>query len=325
MARRRFRIHLGRADPPPLLAPDIDDVLTEGERARRLLLQIAGQWIVIFMISAALLYWAVSTLVGLGIFVPKTAQAVLSSAHQPRYYAWSSEDVREVTLAGVSMRQDAYRSAVIDLNLNKFQALAIGVLPSPTIWLSDGTLTAYLNQTNAQSSQSWRLVTDFCHGAPTVPASSLEMPTPQEIEKAHPKLISANASVFGTQAWVMSFKPTPKILEQAFWLSFFDYVTAPAPQYRRWVLSSSELQAIESGKIKLIYAYAWVSRSPRELRQIEMKFYTSSSETSGYRFLIKLYPAEGEPLKKTTFGSTDCNGQTTVPSGQTTVPTVPGG
>jgi len=325
MARLPFRIRLGRSQDAPLLAPDIDDdEPTEAEGTRRLLLQLALQSITIFMVVVALLYWAISALLGSGIFIPNTAGGVLSSASQPSYYAWSSESVRQATLAGVPMRQDVYRSAVVDPGLNKFQSLAVGVFQSPTIWLSDSHLTAYYTQAGQQAGQGWRLITNICQHAPTIPASYLEMPTPQEIEKGNPSIISTTGSVFGTQAWVISFHPTTTVLRKIFWIDFFNAVTADSPQNRRWVLSSTELAAINTGKIKLVYAYAWVTRSPRELRQIEMKFYTSNDKSSGYRFLVKLYPPEGRPLVPTSFGSTDCNSATTkTNSTNKGLPTVP--
>jgi hypothetical protein len=325
MARRTPFTRLGRRRDAPLLAPDVDDETREEDASRRLVIQVLFRGIVIFMVVMSLGYWAISTILGSGIFVPKSAEEVLHTTSRPSYYAWSSESVRQATLAGVPLREDTFRSAVVDLGLNKFQALAVGVFNTPTIYLSDSHLTADYTQSGQQSGQGWQLITDYCAHAPTIPATDLQMPTAAEIEAAHPKLISSNASIFGTQAWVMSFKPSPAIVEQAFWVPFFEAVTSQARQNREWVLSEQELAAIRAGHITLDYAYAWVSRSPRELRQVEMRFYTNPQRTSGYRFLIKLYPPEGRPLTSTTFGSTDCTNNTTstVGGSNSALPKVP--
>jgi hypothetical protein len=297
-----------------------DDGLTiEAERSRRLLAELGLQIVGGFMLIAALLYWLVSSLFGGGILVPTSAGGVLGSATTPLYYSWSSESVREATLAGNSVREDAYRSAVVDLKLNKSQDLAIGVFPQKFIWLSDGITTASYTNTDQQNGVGWQLVNNVCAHQAAVPASDLAIPTPADIEAAHPKLISSQGTVFGQQAWVLSFTPTPTILRKAFWIAFFDAVTSTTPSARDWVLSTSELAAIDSAHIKLVYAYAYVTRSqPRYLRQIEMKFYTDVNKTSGYRFLIKLYPNQGEPLTSTSFGTPNCGGtrvgSSTVPS-----------
>jgi hypothetical protein len=293
----------------------------EAERSRQALIQLGLRVVGAFMLAVAILYWAVTALFGGSILVPTTANGVLSSATNLPYYSWSSESVREAVLAGDSVRQDVYRSAVVDLRLNKSQDLAIGIFPQKFTWLSDGTTTASYTDSDQQNDLGWQLVNNVCAGQPAVPASALAMPSPKEIEAAHPKLLSTQGTVFGVQAWVLSFKPTPVILRQAFWLNFLDDVTSTTPAARQWIMSDSDLAAIDSGKIKLVYAYAWVTRGqPRYLRQIEMKFYTSANKASGYRFLIKLYPDQGEPLLHTGFGTPDCSGKST--SSKTTVPTL---
>jgi hypothetical protein len=237
--------------------------------------------------------------------------------YTPTAYAWTSESVREANLAGDQVEEDAFRSAVVDLGLNKSQDLAIGVFPGTYTWLSDGVTTGSYTSVDQTNGSGWQLVNNVCEHQPAVPASDLAIPTAADLEAAHPKIISDQGTVVGDQAWVIGFTPTPAILAKIFWEHFFDAVTTATPAARDWVLSAADRAAVDSGHIRLVYAYAWVTRAkPRELRQIELKFYTS--ENSGWRFLVKLYPSSGRPLAATTFGPPNCGGK----SGSTTVPTL---
>lgn len=260
--------------------------LSDAQRRRRLLTQLGVQAGVIVLLAAMALVWVISKLTGESIVIPRTPQGVLESVKVDDHYAWTSETVRRVTLGGQQVEQQALRSAVVDLKLNRFQATVAGVLPEFTTFVSPGTFTSKLTESDQQEGRKFTPITDYCAGKPPVAAKTLEYPTPQDILAANPRFGEQkdNASMFGERAWEIEFTPTPTILRKVLWLDFFDQANAHDRSLDAWVMSRKERAAIQQGRVKADWAYVLVSRAePRRMLILDMRFRVEGG--SAYRVL----------------------------------------
>jgi len=277
------------------------------QQQRKLIGQTVFRYIVFFMGAVALIYALFTLISGSALFVPSSTNGILDSVEQGSSYTWNSQTVRLVNLTGQQQEQDAARGATIDLERNKFQAQVVGVLPQRTLFVSDSKLAIRLSEEQQLEGDSWDLVTDFCSGAESVDASTLQMPSADEIKAADPSVETDQGTVFGQRAWVLSFTATPDIVKRLLWLPFFDQALEGFPSERPWVLSDFERQAIEAGDFKTIDGQVWINRSDqRKIQQIDLRIEINGG--SKYRFLAQLVPAadDADALAETSLTQPEC-------------------
>jgi hypothetical protein len=285
--------------PPKWLRPA--DNLDGDERVRQALALRALRLIGAFMLVVVIVWGSVVGILGSGLFLPRTAAGVLKSAKTPANYAWTSEAVRLVRFPGetTETQQDSLRSAVVDTNRNQFQTVTGGVLADKTIFSSDGKFTVRVGST----SQAWTQVTNACAGKPSIPATSVSYPGPQDLLTLSPRLLTTKGSILNQQAWVIGFQPDAKFISQLLWLNFFAAATPESEQ--RWVLSAKERQALSDGKFTVEYARAWINRNkPRYLYQYDVRFRFTIPGGSRMRILAKLTPQTS--ALNLTFGKPNC-------------------
>lgn len=276
--------------------------LSEAERNRRLLVSVIAQVALLVFLLLVGAIAVINLILGSSLFIPKSAEGVLDSVEEPPSYTWSSESIRRVDIAGQTQEQHAARSATIDLEENKFQNIVAGVLPLRALFISDGKYTIMMDESSAAAGAPGRIITDVCHGAPTIPAKLTRMPTAAEIKAASPKLVSDTETVFGRRAWRIDFDLTPEMIDKLLWLSFFEQAT---PEEMDWVMSDKELEKVRSGDYTVEFASAYVTRDDRRLAMIDTRF--RIDEGSGWRVLAQLVPNEQErPLAATDLGEPSC-------------------
>lgn len=301
---------------------------SQQRRTVRLMSELVFRVALLFMCAVAVIYGIVSMILGSSLFIPRSAEGVLESVETPSFYAWTSESVRAVDLAGAKQRQDAVRSAVVDTAANKFQVLVVGVLPERTTYVSDGNYAIRLTE-SAQSEYAaqgesgpppWELVTDYCHrtsdpaDSEPIPVSTVQMPTAEMFLGADPEIDTDEGTILGERAWVIDFKLTPEILKQLMWLNFFDRAAKANPGEAPWVISKAERQLIEAGEYDVDYAKVWVTRKePRQIAQIDVRFQIGGGEAplSDYRFLAQQVPSvnqEADNLNNINLGN-PCGGE----------------
>jgi hypothetical protein len=255
-----------------------------------------------FMLAIVIVYGGAASIAGSGLFLPRTAKAVLESAEMPENYAWTSESIRRIRFPGrrTYEEQSALRSAVVDLKANQFQTVTAGVLDDRTILSSDGRYAVRVGST----SQNWELVTNVCEQKPTIPASTVRMPEPSDLVDMSPRMLTDQGSILNQQAWVIGFRPTSEFLRRLFWLPFWD-AALPASE-RRWALSAAERDALQRGRYVVEDARAWVARNkPRYLYQYDVRVRFTNPGGSTWRFLVKFNPQD-ERLGLT-FGDAGCD------------------
>jgi hypothetical protein len=308
------------------------DNLSEAERNKRLIRQLIIKGVLIFMGGVAIIYIVIAAVVGAGIFVPKTASQVLGSVAPSTHYGWTSQTARKVILAGESVEQDSFRSVILDTQLNRFQALTVGTLPDKTAFSSDGHVTLFLTNADQQSATTWSLATNYCDHAPAVSAQLLTMPTAEEIKAAQPRIVTTQGTVYGQQAWVLSFHPTPTMFDHLLWISFFAQATQADPSNNNWVLSPEERTDFLNGHYHILQADAWVTHnSPRQLVQIYISVKTDGPDGSTWRILAQRDPNQTTKpvLTSLHIQAPDCslirtaegNAGSSVPAPTTTAPT----
>lgn len=277
-------------------------VLSETEQNRRALLTLIVQIAFWFMLGVTVIYAGVNLILGSSLFIPQDAEGVLNSVKAKNSYTWSSESIRRVELAGEEQEQHAARSATVDLERNKFQLLAAGVLPERMLYVSDGKYVISLSESAQADGLPWQKATDVCGGAPPIPVDTVTMPSAEEIKGASPKLVSDKETVMGERAWKIDFRLTPQIAERLLWLRFFEEA---APEQMEWVFNPDELERLRAGQFEVEHASAWVTRDERELIKIDTRF--TIDEGSSWRILAQLvYNDIEEPLAETDLGDPGC-------------------
>lgn len=262
-----------------------------------------GQVLLVAMLVIGGIYYIGTLIIGRSIFQPSSAGAVLAAAKPSSNYIWSSEATNLLPLSGGKQRLDSYRTVVLDLGENKFQATTDGVFSEPTIFSSDGKVSVYLTASDRAAGKSWQLLNNACHGAPAVPASLLQMPPPSEIAADHPHLVSSSATFDGGSAWQISFTPTAQLIGELLWLPFFDKAT---PSLSGWALSNEDRQALRSGHFTVKSADALVTQAlPRTLSEIEV---VVDLPFSGEWHLLASVSTstQGNPLSNLSFGKPAC-------------------
>lgn len=276
--------------------------LSSSQQARRAILSLVFKSVMLFMGAVALIYGGYNIISGASLFTPSSAKGVLKAVNTPDSYAWNSQVIRSVVLPGgdTPTEQHSVRGAVVDTKNNKFQTTVINVLPTTVTFNSDGRYTLQL----AKGSSDWQIMTDVCNGDPAVPATTVQMPTPEQLLDANPKMETDEATFFGQRAWELSFEPTPEIISQVFWLDFFDDVIL-VDTLNDWVLSKSDREALKAGDFEAIEGTALVIyNEPRYIAQLDMRFKLGSSE---YRTMAQVVPLNKEnPIANKDFGPAPC-------------------
>lgn len=286
----------------------------EGEVARRAFIGLAFKALMMIVLVAAGVIFLISSILGSSLFLPQTADGVLDSVEMPDTYTWSSESIRRVTFAGVEQEQQSAKSATVDIPSDKYMLLTAGVLPARTSFVSDGSITLKLDEAMQSAGSDYRLASDYCNGADAVSVSTVEMPSPDMIKAGDPKIVDDGASSFGERAWELSFHPTPELIQQMMWIKFFQEQSGGADF--NWVISKDELEKIQNGDYTVDYASAWVTRDPRVITQIDLRFTTDNG--SSWRLnaqYVQNNAAELDPLADTHITPPPCDG-----SGQTPAP-----
>lgn len=258
------------------------------------------------MAGSAIVYGFVSIVFSSGPFVPKSATDVIESVEQPAAYAWSSEAVRLFPVGGEIIQQDSLRGTIIDTDKNKFQVQEVGVLPYAAYFMSDGEMTVKLPQASISGEEpTYRLVTNVCEGAESIPATTVRMPTKEMLLNASPEMLSEHGTVLGDQAWVITFTVTPEILQQVLMTDFFLAATKNQPE-SAWVMSKEEQKAIDAGEFITEDASVWINRKgDRLIRQIDLKVKLDSGVR--YRVLSQFVPDEhDDPLGDLDLGDGGC-------------------
>jgi hypothetical protein len=292
--------------------------MTQAQRNRRTIISSTGKIVLLFMIGVALIYGVIAAITNSSLFVPQSASGVLQSVPNVPVQSFNDEMERRVTLAGSTFTYEAVRSAQVDVADNKFEADVEGVLPTETKYASDGHYTISLSGNSSSNTQNWQYALNPCDTPSAVPASDIEMPSPQELLRMDPSIVSTQATVQGAQAWLLSFKPTDQLISQLLWLKFFKTV-ADAPGDFAWVISNRDLEAIIDGTIHVKWALAYVTRGSRELSQIDVEFTVPGG--SEYRILVRADQSSTAQITKLNLGQYDCS-KTTTSSAGTTVPNV---
>jgi hypothetical protein len=286
----------------PFLRRKQPEQMSEAERNRKLLASLAVKGIFWVMAAITAVFAVINLILGSSLFIPRSAEGVLDSVQEPVSYTWSSESIRRVTLAGEEQEQHAARSATVDSELNKYQLLVAGVMPERTFYVSDGDYTLTLDESSQAGGLPWTLITDYCGGAPSIPAETVLMPSAAEIKAAAPEIVSDEATFLGERAWEIEFEPTSEILEQLLWVPFFE---AAEPDRLGWVLPADELDSLRAGRFSVDYAAALVTRDARRLAQIDVRF--EIEDGSAWRVLAQIVPNPQErPLGETDLGEQPC-------------------
>lgn len=273
-------------------------------------MQVGFRYVMFFMGAVALIYGLISLISGSSLFIPGSAGGVLDSVDQGTNYTWSSESIRLVELGGHRQVQQAARGTTVNLATNKFQAVVAGVLPERTTYTSDGQFTKSLTESDQLGEDgSWQVVTNYCGGAPTVPANTLQMPTPDELKAADPKIQTTEGTdPFGHQAWILSIKATPIIVKRLMWLPFFNQALKADPASMPWVISTSERKKINAGDFKTLNGQVWINRDgTRKIEQIDLKIAIDGG--SEYRFLAQIVPVSSpdQNLNTLSYSPPSCN------------------
>jgi hypothetical protein len=276
---------------------------TASQIKRRQLTSAAFRYILIFMGVAAIGYGLVSVISGSSLFIPKTANGVLDSVANPKAYTWNSQSVRLFKLANTSLQQDAARGVSLNKETNKFQINLAGVLPELNYIVSDGNYAVILNESDQSN---FSLFTDVCNNQPAIEASTLDMPSAEDIKQADPKLITDQATIFAERAWQIDFTATPTIISKLLWLPFFDQAFKNDPNSMSFVISDSERKKIEAGEFKTISASALINRSgERLIQQIDVTI--EIDENSKYRFMAQRVPSSSsDALDDIDLGPAQC-------------------
>lgn len=290
--------------PLPSRRPSAD--LSDGQRGARLIIRFIVQLAVMFMVLVAVIFAIVALVSGSSIVVPRSADGVLKSVKQPDHYGWTSETVRKVNFGAGDVEQQALRSVVADLKLNRFQAVISGVLPERTTFVSAGKTTRAVTASDEQQGAAPQVINRVCAGEPAMPAASVAFPTAAELLAAHPKLVSDAATVQGQRAWMINFTPDKAIVGDLLLMGFLDKVTANFGDLAPWVMSKADRAALAAGRFKVDYAHAWVTREDRYLAQIEVKLRMVGG--SAYRILAVLHPDPDDkrPLDNLATGAVNC-------------------
>lgn len=262
-----------------------------------------GQLLLVAMLVIGGIYYIGTLVIGRSIFQPSNAGAVLAAAKVPDSYIWSTEASNMLPLSGGKQRLDSYRSVVLDLANNKFQATTQGVFSEPVVFSSDGHVSVYLTQSARAAGKSWQLLNDACHGKPAINADLLSMPVPSEIADDDAKLVSSSATFDGGSAWEISFKPTARMIGELLWLPFFDHAT---PSLSGWALSNQDRQALRQGHFAVKSAQALVTQAlPRTLSEIEI---VVDLPFSGEWHLVASVSTsrQADPLADMAFGKPAC-------------------
>lgn len=261
---------------------------SEGQQNRRKIISLALQTILLFMVAIVIVYVAISAIAGSSLFVPRSADEVLRSVQVPERYQWISESARRIELpGGQKEEQFAVRSVALSRERGIFLANLFGVLPDPAIYLSDRRATVRISEAetiNAADARDGVLVTDACaaEGNPRTPTeddddpvsvSLLEMPGAEEILQSDPRLLDDKATFQGRRAWLIEFRPSQEVIEQLLWRPFLREALRGGEfaGERSWIESPEEVRALEEGRFRTRWAYAWVLRDSRELAQIRIR------------------------------------------------------
>lgn len=281
--------------------------LSQGEKSRKLIINLIFRVVILFMALIAVIYGAVSFISGSSIFVPRDANGVLGKVDQKNSYAWNVQIVRKVRFPGTNpadpaLEQHSLTGAAINVEKNSFQAGVRGVFPVSVFYNSDGKYTLQL----LSSSDQFEIITDVCNEKPAIPVTTLEMPSKEMIKESNPTLITDEETFFGERAWMLRIdKPTPELVSRLFWLEFLDAASAINPPLKDWVLSKEERELIAAGDYQLERSKILISyKNPSQIAQIDLNIQIGSSK---YRIIAQIVPTtEGEILENKDFGDPNC-------------------
>jgi hypothetical protein len=281
--------------------------LSQGEKSRKLIINLVFRIVILFMALVAIIYGAFSFISGSSIFVPRDANGVLDKVEQRNSYAWNVQIVRKVKFPGTdptdpSLEQHSLTGAAVNVEKNSFQAGVRGVFPISIFYNSDGNFTLQL----PSSSDQFEIITDVCNDKPAISVKTLEMPSKEMLKDSGPELVTDEETFFGERAWMLRIeKPTPELLKQLFWIDFLDQVSLNA-SLRDWTLSETERELIENGDYELERSKILVSyKQPSQVSQIDLNVNIGDSK---YRIIAQLVPTtKDEILTNKDFGEPDCS------------------
>lgn len=285
----------GRDEEDEVVEEKKEKELSSAQQSRRLLVNLVFKAVMLFMGAVALIFGVYSLVSGSSLFIPKTADGIIESVEVPNSYAWNVQIIRKVRLPGQDpsvppIEQHSMKGAVVDQDANKFQAKVAGVFPLEAIYNSDGVATTRL----FNGDTTWAYVTDVCSDKPAAPVTSVLMPDPEMLKAADPKLESDEATFFGKRAWLLDITPTQEMIEQMFWLDFFDTVNVN-PALNDYVLSKEQRELIKAGDYTVTDGTVLIAYDkPRYIGQIDMRMKVGESE---YRIMAQYVPLnETDPI-----------------------------
>jgi hypothetical protein len=236
------------------------------------------------------IYLLVQVVLGTGLFVPHSATGILKAAKGSGDYVWTSEAVHEFNAAGRQVREDSRRTIIVDVVHNRYQLLVQHVLPDTTQYQSDGKVTIRNTITRQKNGQPWQLVNNYCGKQPSPPATLLALPSGDLLAAAHPKILSSNSSILGQKAWLMSFEPTPAIIQQLLLIPFLEQATEANEM--RWVISPSEAAQIAGGHYQALVGKVWVRKHrPFAVAQVQIELKLANGRS--WKLLAALRPTPG--------------------------------
>lgn len=310
--------------------------LSPAQQRRRMIIGLSARAVILFMVAAAVLYAIVSAIAGSSLFIPKSAEGVLDSVNEQKGYTWLSELTRDYSIAGQKgLYYQNTRVSTVNLEKNKMQVVFRDVFPtfvtaeegSNRQLVSDGQQARALDSQWVESNTDknrgqWYQINDFCNlderenAAPS--AALAAMPMIEDIKAASPEIETDKATYRGERAWLISFTPSAKIIEQMMLLGLSDLVAdAYNPSEKEFILSKEERAALRDGSFTPIEGGATITRGARQMTSVYVEFrLTTTNGTSVYKILGQIVPepealpgqgTQEEVLQDIRPGKTNCD------------------
>lgn len=269
MARRRIKLNKRSGSGSASRSDELQDLIWSGLR-----------WVLISLGAMIVLWLLVTFVLGVARTKPDTAKEIIehAAAKDTGSYAAEYEALRRVEYDQDVLQRAIYARIQYDRKAEAYSMNMLGVTQDES--------ALFVQHVKGQTIYATQETNDGWRTAPDLKTSEIDALSARNIAKMHPKLEKSDATFRGSQAWVLSFKPTPEALASALYANHLQLLGSSSPK---------ELAEVRAGKYTLNWAYAWVPRNSEQLSVVDIRFNLASG--AEYRFRIKYASYGGINLK----------------------------